>query len=60
LEEIMELKDFIADTLKQLIDGVLDAQEYAKEKRAVINPEEKFVSDYSKLSRSKQAPCKYG
>ena len=35
----MELKEFIAESLKQIIDGIVDAQTYAKEKHATINPE---------------------
>ena len=38
-ENEMELKDFIAETLKQIIEGAGDAQIYAKEKGASINPE---------------------
>lgn len=34
----MELKDFIAETLKQLISGIQEAQTYAKECGAAINP----------------------
>ena len=34
----MELKEFIAESLKQLVDGVGTAQEYAKDKGASINP----------------------
>ena len=49
----MELKDFVSSTLIQLIDGILDAQKNAKEKGAVVNPEEMFHSDFNKLSRTK-------
>ena len=35
----MELKDFVSETLKQIIEGVDDAQSFAKEKGASINPE---------------------
>jgi hypothetical protein len=35
---MIELRDFVAETIKQVIDGVVNAQEYAKEKRAVVNP----------------------
>ena len=35
----MELKDFIAETLKQIIDGVKEAQNYASEHGGIINPE---------------------
>jgi hypothetical protein len=34
----MELKEFIAESLKNIIDGVIDAQEYANKKNAAINP----------------------
>lgn len=34
----MELKDFVSQTCKQIIDGVVSAQEYANKKGAVINP----------------------
>jgi hypothetical protein len=40
----MDVKDFVSDTLKQIIDGVVDAQEYAKEKDAVVVP----YHDYQK------------
>jgi len=35
----MELKEFVAESLKQLVDGVVTAQEYAKDKGASINPQ---------------------
>lgn len=34
----MDLKDFVSETLKEIIEGVKDAQEFAKEKGAIINP----------------------
>ncbi len=34
----MELKDFVAGTHTQIIDGVKQAQEYAKDQGAAINP----------------------
>ncbi len=34
----MELKEFVAETLKQVVDGIIDAQEYTKPKGATINP----------------------
>jgi hypothetical protein len=38
-EEVMlELKDFVSESLKQIIDGVSEAQEYAKIKGAKVNP----------------------
>jgi len=33
----MDIKEFVSDTLKQIIDGVVDAQEYAKNKEAVVD-----------------------
>ena len=36
----MELKKFVSETLKEIIAGVKDAQEYAKENGACINPDE--------------------
>jgi len=35
----MELKDFISETMKALIDGIIASQEYAKTKGASIVPE---------------------
>jgi hypothetical protein len=34
----MELKEFVSESLKQIIDGVIDAQTYAKSKGASIIP----------------------
>lgn len=34
----MELKDFVAETLKQIVDGVILAQKDISEKGACINP----------------------
>jgi hypothetical protein len=34
----MELKDFVAQTCNQILDGVIEAQKYAGEKGATINP----------------------
>ena len=53
-EKPMELRDFISNTLTQLIDGISSAQEYAKTKGATVNPTEKFVSDFSKMSRTEK------
>lgn len=36
----MELKDFVSETIKQIIDGVKEAQEYARTNDAKINPED--------------------
>ena len=35
---MVELRDFVAESLKQIIDGIVVAQEYAKEKKATVNP----------------------
>lgn len=35
---MIELKDFIKETLKQVIDGVIAAQEYGTTKGAAVNP----------------------
>jgi hypothetical protein len=37
-DEPLQLRDFVAETIKQVIDGVATAQEYATGKRAVVNP----------------------
>ena len=36
----MDLKEFVSETLKEIIAGVKDAQEYAKENGACVNPTE--------------------
>ncbi|MEK6686370.1 MAG: hypothetical protein AABY99_08265 [Pseudomonadota bacterium] len=33
----MKLKDFVAETLKEIVDGVVEAQKYYKEKGGSIN-----------------------
>ena len=35
---MVELKQFVSETLKQIIDGVLEAQDYASEHKASVNP----------------------
>jgi hypothetical protein len=37
-DEPLELSDFVAETIKQIIDGVATAQEYATSKKADVNP----------------------
>jgi len=44
----MKLGNFISQTLTEIIDGVSTAQEYAKEKRASINPQHVNWSDTKK------------
>src|ERR1700677_4252002 len=34
----MELKDFVSETIKQIIDGVVAAEAYGKNKGARVNP----------------------
>jgi len=34
----MELGEFVKESIKQLIDGIVEAQEYAATKKAAINP----------------------
>jgi hypothetical protein len=34
----MELRDFIKETISQIIDGITESQEFAKSKKAVVNP----------------------
>lgn len=42
----MELKAFVEETLRQLIDGVSSVREFANDKGAVINPQTlEFVSN---------------
>jgi hypothetical protein len=37
-DEPLQLRDFVAKTIKQVIDGVATAQQYATNKKAIINP----------------------
>lgn len=53
-EKPMELRDFISSTLTQLIDGIANAQEYAKSKGAIINPDDRFVSNFENMSRTEK------
>jgi hypothetical protein len=34
----MDLREFLTESLKQVVDGVTDAQEYARQKGSSINP----------------------
>lgn len=34
----MDLREFVSVALSQIVDGILDAQNYVKDKRAIINP----------------------
>lgn len=40
----MELKEFVTETLKQIIDGVVEAQSYAKQKDSVIGYDKERTS----------------
>ena len=44
--ETMDIKEFISQTLKQIIDGVKDAQEHAEGKNAVVVP---YYGDRQKI-----------
>ena len=37
-DEPLELRDFVSETIKQVVDGVVAAQKYAGDKDAVVNP----------------------
>lgn len=53
MEQGMELQIFVAETLKQIIDGVVDAQVHAKKKGAVVNPAGRIVSDWMSRKETK-------
>jgi hypothetical protein len=40
MEVNMELKEFVAETLKQIVEGLVVAQEHVKDKGATINPQD--------------------
>jgi hypothetical protein len=37
-DEPLQLRDFVSETIKQVIDGVAAAQQHATSKRAIVNP----------------------
>ena len=41
----MKLQDFISETLKEIIAGVKEAQDYASEQNAKVNPSAKHIGD---------------
>lgn len=41
----MEIKEFITESLKQIVDGVVAAQKHAEENDALISGEDLFVSN---------------
>jgi hypothetical protein len=51
----MELKEFISESLSQIIDGIIDAQAYAKEKDATINPDGLYYLDGGKTLMANRA-----
>ena len=38
----MDVKEFISETLKQIVEGVVDAQKHTKEKNAIVVPHHDF------------------
>lgn len=46
--DMVELKDFVAESLKQLIEGVVIAQKYANETGATVNPKGLFFDGNTK------------
>jgi hypothetical protein len=44
-DEPLQLRDFVAETIKQVIDGVVTAQEYATGKQATVNPRTQRFSE---------------
>ena len=48
----MQLKDFVAESIKQIVDGVSDAMEHAASKGARINPERQVFNANNAGARS--------
>ncbi len=48
----MELKDFVAESIKQIIDGVNEAKRYAAENGSRINPERQIHNANNASSRA--------
>lgn len=48
----MQLKDFVAESIKQIVDGVNEAMAYAAEKGARINPERQILNANNASARS--------
>jgi hypothetical protein len=46
-DERLELRDFVSETINQVIDGVVAAQQYATSKNAIVNP---YTQRYGKRS----------
>lgn len=47
----VSLKDFVSETLKQVIGGVVDAQDYAKDRGAYVNPSHLHASGSGREKR---------
>ena len=45
----MDLKDFVSQTLSQIVEGVQTAQSQIKTKGAVINPS--FIGNYKEIAK---------
>jgi hypothetical protein len=45
----VDLKDFVPQTLSQIVEGVQTAQSQIKAKEAVINPS--FIGDYKEIAK---------
>ena len=52
---MIELKEFVAQALTQIIDGIAEAQSHAKDKGAKINPRGLFVSAEGNLTAPKHS-----
>src|SRR6266404_4208185 len=50
-DEPLELRDFVAETIKQVIDGVVTVQQYATRKKAVVDPRARDTVNLSSQSR---------
>jgi hypothetical protein len=49
-DEPLQLRDFVAETIKQVIDGVAIAQEHATGKNAIVNPSGSGGTPIQKIS----------
>jgi hypothetical protein len=48
----MELRDFVAESIKQIVDGVNEAKHYAAEKGGTVNPERQIHNSNNAQSRT--------
>jgi hypothetical protein len=51
----MQLKDFVSESIKQIIDGVSDAMEHAASKGGRVNPARQIVNSNNASSRFDRA-----